>query len=73
MLGSEFCRPDGSPDAETARRAQRAAADLGLLLLTCGVHGNVVRMLPALVVTAEQAGEALALWGDAVAAAGSAR
>ncbi|MCX4552689.1 aminotransferase class III-fold pyridoxal phosphate-dependent enzyme [Streptomyces sp. NBC_01387] len=69
MVGSEFCRPDGSPDAGTAQRVQRAAADLGLLLLTCGVHSNVVRMLPALVVTGEQIGEALGLWADAVATA----
>ncbi|MEU9077893.1 aminotransferase class III-fold pyridoxal phosphate-dependent enzyme [Kitasatospora sp. NPDC048538] len=69
MAGSEFCHPDGSPDPDTARRAQQAAADLGLLLLTCGVHLNVVRMVPALVVTADQIDEALALWSKAVAVA----
>ncbi|WP_329568503.1 aspartate aminotransferase family protein [Kitasatospora sp. NBC_01266] len=69
MLGNEFCRPDGSPDPDTARRAQQAAADLGLLLLTCGTHLNVVRMIPALVVTAEQIDEALTLWSKAVAVA----
>jgi 4-aminobutyrate aminotransferase len=69
MVGSEFCHLDGSPDPATAQRAQQAAADLGLLLLTCGVYGNVVRMMPALVVTAEQIDEALALWAKAVAAA----
>ncbi|MEV0263444.1 aminotransferase class III-fold pyridoxal phosphate-dependent enzyme [Streptomyces sp. NPDC050617] len=66
MAGSEFCRPDGSPDAAAAQRAQRAASDLGLLLLPCGVHGNVIRMIPALVVTAEQIDEALSLWAKAV-------
>ncbi|MGK4579678.1 aspartate aminotransferase family protein [Kitasatospora sp. HPMI-4] len=69
MAGSEFCRPDGSPDPDTARRAQQAAADLGLLLLTCGTHLNVVRMIPALVVTAGQIDEALALWSEAVSVA----
>jgi 4-aminobutyrate aminotransferase len=69
MVASELCHPDGSPDPATAQRAQQAAADLGLLLLTCGVYGNVVRMMPALVVTAEQIDEALALWAKAVAAA----
>ncbi|MEI5098111.1 aminotransferase class III-fold pyridoxal phosphate-dependent enzyme [Streptomyces sp. PmtG] len=69
MLASEFRRPDGSPDAALARGVQQAAAERGLLLLTCGVHGNAVRMIPALVVTAEQIDEALALWSDAVAAA----
>lgn len=69
MLASEFCRPDGSADTDLARSVQRAAVERGLLLLTCGVHSNVVRMIPALVVTAEQIDEALALWSGAVAAA----
>lgn len=69
MAASEFCRPDGSPDPKTAQAAQQAAADLGLLLLTCGTYGNVVRMMPALVVTAEQIDEAKALWAAAVLAA----
>ncbi|MEW2523626.1 aminotransferase class III-fold pyridoxal phosphate-dependent enzyme [Streptomyces sp. NPDC047071] len=69
MLASEFQGPDGSPDTALARGVQQAAAERGLLLLTCGVHGNVVRMIPALVVTAEQIDEALTLWSDAVAAA----
>lgn len=69
MVGIEFCHPDGTPDAVTARCAQQAAADLGLLLLTCGPYSNVVRMIPALVVTAEQIDEAVSLWSKAVAAA----
>ncbi|MGW2839457.1 aspartate aminotransferase family protein [Streptomyces sp. NPDC001493] len=70
MLGSEFRRPDGSPDPDTARLAQQTAAELGLLLLTCGVWGNTVRMIPALTVTADQIDEALTLWSKAVATAG---
>ncbi|MFF1790663.1 aspartate aminotransferase family protein [Kitasatospora sp. NPDC058243] len=73
MIGNEFCHPDGSPDPDTAKRAQQAAADLGLLLLICGVHLNVVRMIPALTVTAGQVDEALALWSKAVAAAAAQR
>lgn len=69
MVGNEFCGPDGAPDPGAAQRVQRAAADLGLLLLTCGAYGNVVRMIPALVVTAEQIDEAVALWSVAVRAA----
>ncbi|MFE6054158.1 aspartate aminotransferase family protein [Kitasatospora sp. NPDC056446] len=68
MAASEFCHPDGSPDPEAARRVQQAAAEHGLLLLLCGVHLNVVRMIPALVVTAGQIDEALELWTKAVAA-----
>jgi 4-aminobutyrate aminotransferase len=60
MVGSEF------DDPEAARRAHREAAERGLLLLTCGAHGNVVRMIPPLVVDAAQVDEAIAIWADAV-------
>jgi 4-aminobutyrate aminotransferase len=60
MAGCEF------DDPETARRAHREAAERGLLLLTCGAHGNVVRMIPPLVVDAAQIDEAIAIWADAV-------
>lgn len=66
MIGIEFCTPEGAPDPDTAKRAQQAAAALGLLLLTCGPYGNVVRMIPALVVTADQIDTAVALWSMAV-------
>jgi 4-aminobutyrate aminotransferase len=70
MVGSEFTTPDGRPDPATARRAQQAAADRGLLLLTCGAWSNVVRMIPPLVVSAAQVDEAIAIWAEAVRAAG---
>jgi 4-aminobutyrate aminotransferase len=69
MRGSEFVDADGGPDPATAARAQQEAAARGLLLLTCGAHGNVVRMIPPLVVTEPQVEEALSLWDEAVQAA----
>jgi 4-aminobutyrate aminotransferase len=69
MVGSEFTTPDGEPDTATAQRAQRAAAERRLLLLTCGAWGNVVRMIPPLVVNAEQVEEAVTIWADSVRAA----
>ncbi|MBE1537426.1 aspartate aminotransferase family protein [Actinomadura algeriensis] len=69
MQAGEFTTPDGEPDAATAQRAHRAAADRGLLLLTCGAFGNVVRLIPPLVVNEQQIDEGLALWADAVAEA----
>ena len=66
MLGNEFTAPDGSPDAATALRAQQAAAENGLLLLTCGPAGNVVRMIPPLVVTGDQVDTAVSLWAASV-------
>ncbi|MFC9975950.1 aspartate aminotransferase family protein [Spirillospora sp. NPDC127200] len=69
MQAAEFTGPDGGPDAATAQHAHRAAVERGLLLLTCGPHGNVVRMIPPLVVNAAQIDEALGLWAAAVAEA----
>jgi len=66
MVGSEFGA--GEPDAAAALRAQQAAAERGLLLLTCGAYGNVVRMIPPLVVDAAQIDEAVQIWSEAVAA-----
>jgi 4-aminobutyrate aminotransferase len=68
MVGNEFCTADGAPDAAAATRAHAAAAEKGLLLLTCGPHGNVVRMIPPLVVTAQQVDEAVAIWAEALRA-----
>lgn len=67
MVGNEFSNPDGTPDTATAGRVLKAAADRGLLLLSCGAYGNIVRMIPPLVVTNDQVDEALTLWTDAVA------
>ncbi|MFC4000400.1 aspartate aminotransferase family protein [Prauserella oleivorans] len=67
LVGTEFTTADGKPDTATAQAAQKAAAERGLLLLTCGAYSNVVRMIPPLVVTAEQIDEALDIWGDVVA------
>ncbi len=68
MLGTEFRDAAGKPDAGTAVAVQQEAARRGLLLLTCGAWGQVVRFIPALVVTAEQIDEAAGIWSDAVSA-----
>ncbi|MEO3825160.1 aminotransferase class III-fold pyridoxal phosphate-dependent enzyme [Actinomadura sp. B10D3] len=67
MQASEFTTRDGEPDAAAAARAHKAAAERGLLLLTCGAYGNVVRMIPPLIVTEEQVDDALGIWSHAAA------
>ncbi|MEE2527549.1 aminotransferase class III-fold pyridoxal phosphate-dependent enzyme [Pseudarthrobacter sp. J75] len=54
MQGIEFTGQDGKPDSTTAAAVQQATTDQGLLTLTCGPAGNVVRLIPALVVTPEE-------------------
>ena len=66
MIGNEFRDADGKPDPVTAAAAQQEAARRGLLLLTCGAWGQVVRFIPALVVSGEQVDEAASVWADAV-------
>jgi 4-aminobutyrate aminotransferase len=68
MLGNEFRDADGNPDGARATAAQQEAARRGLLLLTCGAWGQVVRFIPALVVNPEQVKEAVTIWADAVSA-----
>jgi len=68
MIGNEFRDADGRPDGATATAVQQEAARRGLLLLTCGAWGQVVRFIPALVVQPEHIEEAATIWADAVAA-----
>ncbi|MGC5585386.1 aspartate aminotransferase family protein [Ornithinimicrobium sp. W1665] len=68
MLGCEFRDVDGRPDGAAAAAAQQEAARRGLLLLTCGAWGQVVRFIPALVVDEPLVEEALGIWSETVAA-----
>jgi 4-aminobutyrate aminotransferase len=67
MQGIEFVRPDGTADAATASAVQQTTTGRGLLTLTCGPAGNVVRLIPALVVTADEVEVGLDRFGAALA------
>ncbi|WP_299451403.1 4-aminobutyrate--2-oxoglutarate transaminase [uncultured Pigmentiphaga sp.] len=45
MVGVEFVSPAGEPDGAMAGKVQAEARARGLILLTCGVHGNIIRFL----------------------------
>ena len=46
MVACEFVNAEtGAPDADLTKKLQQAALQKGLLLLTCGVYGNVMRFL----------------------------
>jgi 4-aminobutyrate aminotransferase len=66
MIGCEFVDPDGTPRPDLAASAQQAAIDEGLLLLTCGTRGNVVRFIPPLIVSTEQIDEGVEAWRRAL-------
>lgn len=45
MVAIEFRDAAGDPDADAVRRVQERAKAQGLVLLSCGVYGNVIRFL----------------------------
>ncbi|WP_312803875.1 4-aminobutyrate--2-oxoglutarate transaminase [Atlantibacter hermannii] len=62
MIAVEFNDPEtGKPSAEITREVQQAALDQGLLLLSCGVYGNVIRFLYPLTIPQEQFTRALTI------------
>ncbi len=69
MLALEFVMP-GSREPNPVATAAVAAAALaqGVVLLTCGTYGNVIRLLPPLVIPDELLVDALAVLEDAVRA-----
>ncbi len=63
MLALELVtdRETKQPDGELAKRTTELARERGLLLLACGLHGNVVRLLPPLIDAEEDIEEGLAI------------
>jgi 4-aminobutyrate aminotransferase len=68
MVAVEFNRADGTPDADFTKLVQKRAQEAGLLLLTCGVYGNVVRFLFPLTIEDAVLEEGLAILSRALTA-----
>jgi 4-aminobutyrate aminotransferase-like enzyme len=69
MIAVEFVNPlTKKPAPEVAKAVQTYALHQGVLILTAGTFGNVIRFLPPLVITNEQLEEAVAIMGEALAA-----
>lgn len=67
MNAVEFADPvSGKPSAAIAQRVQQLALEQGLLLLTCGMHGNVIRFLHPLTIPDAQFDQALQILGRAL-------
>ncbi len=66
MIGVEFVadRATGAPDGATAKAVIARAADLGLLLLTCGMNGQVIRWIPPIDASAAEIGEAIGIFEE---------
>jgi diaminobutyrate-2-oxoglutarate transaminase len=68
FVGCEFVDADGEPDAETVDAIQDYCFEHGVLVWKAGRHGNVLRLLPPLVLTEELAETALDVIVDGVEA-----
>ena len=70
MIAAEFFDPaTNEPSMDAVKRVQQAALAEGLILLTCGVHGNAIRFLYPLTIQDEIFDEALDIIDRALAQA----
>ena len=70
MVAVEFANPHShEPDAGFTTKVRMEALKRGLILLTCGVYGNVIRFLAPITIPDAHFAEAMAVLEDAVAAA----
>ncbi|MEZ0366214.1 4-aminobutyrate--2-oxoglutarate transaminase [Mycobacterium sp. pUA109] len=69
MIGLELVRSGTSePDPELTAQLSDAAHAAGVILLSCGTFGNVVRFVPPLAISDELLNEGLDVLGEALAA-----
>jgi 4-aminobutyrate aminotransferase/(S)-3-amino-2-methylpropionate transaminase len=67
MMAMELVRPGTTePDADAAKRIVAACHRAGVVTLSCGSYGNIVRLLPPLVITDALLADGLAVLADAV-------
>jgi 4-aminobutyrate aminotransferase/(S)-3-amino-2-methylpropionate transaminase len=71
MMAVEIVRPDGSkaPDAALTKAVIAGCTRRGLVVLGCGSYGNVIRLLPPLVISDDLLDEAMDLFEEAFAEA----
>jgi 4-aminobutyrate aminotransferase len=70
MIGVEFVEPGGKePSPLAAGVVMEETKARGLLVGKGGLHNNVIRLAPPMTLTDAEAGEALAIFGEAVATA----
>ncbi|MEU6131285.1 4-aminobutyrate--2-oxoglutarate transaminase [Saccharopolyspora sp. NPDC047091] len=70
MVAVEFVRPGGTePDAALAKAVADHCHRAGVLVLTCGSFGNVIRLLPPLTIPDELLHDGLDVLADALAQA----
>jgi 4-aminobutyrate aminotransferase len=68
MVGVEMVRDRATrePDGDLATALVARSAELGLLVLACGLDHQVVRWIPPIDVTAAEISEAVEIFGEAL-------
>ncbi|MFC4540585.1 aspartate aminotransferase family protein [Halosolutus amylolyticus] len=66
LVGAEFVDADGDPFPSFVADVQRYCLDRGVIVWTGGVEGSVLRLLPPLVLTDEQASAGMDVVADAI-------
>jgi 4-aminobutyrate aminotransferase len=68
MVGVEFVRDraTGEPDGDLATALVARSAELGLLVLSCGLAHQVVRWIPPIDVSSAEISEAVEIFGEAL-------
>ena len=51
MMAVELVNPDGSPNAELVSKVTKYCHQNGVIVLTAGTYGNVIRFLPPLTIS----------------------
>jgi 4-aminobutyrate aminotransferase len=68
MIGIELVTGDGEPDAEAFAVIASHAHRNGLIILSCGPDGNVIRFIPPLTVSEEDLDTGIDILAEAIAA-----
>ena len=66
FIGAEFVDADGNPDGDAVDAIQQYCFERGVLVWTAGQYGNVLRLIPPLVLTRELADTAVDVIVDAI-------
>ncbi|MAN76157.1 MAG: 4-aminobutyrate--2-oxoglutarate transaminase [Rhizobiales bacterium] len=66
MIAFDIIDAEGRPDAVTAKAVALRALELGLVILTCGIFGNTIRILVPLTVPDDQLEDGLSRLGTAL-------
>jgi 4-aminobutyrate aminotransferase/(S)-3-amino-2-methylpropionate transaminase len=67
MIAIEFVKPGTlEPDADLTARVAKACHQAGVVILTCGTYGNIVRLLPPLTIPRDVLAEGIEILAAAI-------